>query len=90
MAIKWLFILAVVVLLGSCGRESPSPAKEPLARPVDKPIKSPVEQAKKPAPPTVDQFGLPLIIIMETPEVPKEIRGPFRPIPEEPKQTAKP
>ncbi len=36
-----------------------------------------------------DDFGLPLVIDLKAPEVPKEIRGPSPPIKEEPKQPPK-
>lgn len=46
--------------------------------------------AKAPAPAReTDDFGLPLVIVMEAPEVPAEIRGPSPPIKEEPEDTSK-
>jgi len=92
---RWLSLTIVVVLLGGCASDSvpPSPVNSPPAvkkpsqtaaeRPAAQPARWPGE---KPAnPPKVDAFGLPLVIVVEMPEVPKEIRGPSPPIHDEPR-----
>ncbi len=49
----------------------------------------PPPTASKPSP-KVDAFGLPLVIVIDVPEVPKEIQGPSPPIQQEPKHSGKP
>jgi hypothetical protein len=66
----------------SSQREFPKPsqaaAEKPAAKAEKPPGAKPAESAK------VDAFGLPLVIVIELPEVPKEIQGPSPPIPDEP------
>ena len=91
----WLLSGLAVVLLGGCtsASEPPSgPAANPPAvkksvpesQPREKPnpfSKSTKGVAKKgPGDSLTDEFNLPLIINIETPEVPAEIRGPSPPI----------
>jgi hypothetical protein len=64
------------LLLGGCPHESPPPppAVPPTAFGVVPPPAVPPPTAKTPL---VDPFGLPLVIKINPPEVPKEIIGPF-------------
>ena len=64
--------------------------KPPVAHTVKKPAAEDQDTAKKPlSDRTMDDFGLPLVIVLETPEVPQEIMGPSPPIKELPKPPPK-
>jgi len=56
----WSMLASLGLLLGGCTRESPSPSS---------PFPNAVESGE------VDSFGLPLVIVIKPPEVPKEIEG---------------
>ena len=58
----------LVLLLGGCARESPPPSS---------PFPNAVESHQ------TDDFGLPLVIVIKPPEVPKGIEGPLPPVKEE-------
>jgi hypothetical protein len=75
-SIKW-FVLVVVVLWGC----SAAP-EEPTTKLGSETVR--VEKDGK-----TDAFGLPLVIVIDTPPVPKEIQGPSPPIKESPKPTPK-
>jgi len=72
---RWLSVLIASALLGGCSCES-----KPSA--VEKPIPKPVAR-------TTDDFGLPLVIHIEAPEVPVGIRGPLPPVPASKKSAPK-
>jgi hypothetical protein len=69
----WRLAVAVVVLLGGC-----SSKPEPTTQLGNERVR--VERGEG----GTDQFGLPLEIVLEPPEVPKDIRGPSPPIKETP------
>ncbi len=56
--------------------------KKPVVVTVKKPVSDPDKQSVEESPSvrTTDDFGLPLVIVIEVPEVPAEIRGPSPPI----------
>lgn len=56
--------------------------KKPVVVTVKKPVSNPDKQSVEESPSvrTTDDFGLPLVIVIKAPEVPKEIRGPSPPI----------
>ena len=58
----------LALLLGGCTRENPPPSS---------PFPNAVESGE------VDPYGLPLVIVIKPPEVPKEIAGPLPPVKEE-------
>ena len=64
----WPMLAIPALLLGGCTREPSPPPRFPNA----------VESG------LVDDFGLPLVIVIDLPKVPKEIEGPSPPIKEEP------
>ncbi len=71
-------------------KASPAVAPKPAAKP-QQPAKPPERTAeKKPVPRTTDDFGFSLIIVIEAPEVPKELLGPSPPIQEPPAPAPKP
>jgi hypothetical protein len=97
MGSRWLPVATVGLLLGGCVPQCepppsapPSPAvKEPVPTAVEKPAEKPADKQtnpveKPPAARTTDDFNLPLVIVMEAPETPPEIRGPSPPIKAEP------
>ena len=55
--------------------KAPAPAKPP-ERPAEKKLAAPPADAA----PLTDGFGLPLVIVIEVPDVPKELLGPSPPI----------
>ena len=74
---RWLFAAIAAVLLGGCSSQ-----EEPTTKLGDENVR--VEPHGK-----TDAFGLPLVIVLEPPPVPKEIQGPSPPIKETPKKGAK-
>ncbi|MBU4271678.1 MAG: hypothetical protein KKE86_06835 [Planctomycetes bacterium] len=56
--------------------------KKPVAVTAKKPVSDPDKQSVEESPSvrTTDDFGLPLVIVLEVPEAPAEIRGPSPPI----------
>ncbi len=76
MNLDLLLIVLIVALLAGCGARGSN--TETKISP-----ETPLPSAEKAAPaPERPAYGLPLDIQIETPEVPKEIRGPSPPIPE--------
>ncbi len=61
-------LVTAALSLGGCSRESPPPSP---------PAPKPAESAR------IDDFGLPLVIVMKPPEVPKQIEGPLSPATDE-------
>ena len=63
--------------------------KWPISVTVRKPVVDIDEQSpeKSASVRTMDDFGLPLVIVLKAPEVPEQIRGPSPPIKEEAKKT---
>jgi len=86
----WLLTVALAVPLCGCMSDSAPPARPPIAKPA-KTRQPPnasgkkVEKraAQKPLYRWPADFKLPLVIVIETPEVPREIRGPSPPIVED-------
>jgi hypothetical protein len=64
----WPMLAILALWCGGCARESAPPSP-----PAPKPAASS----------RVDAFGLPLVIVIKPPEVPKEIEGPLPPVKEE-------
>jgi hypothetical protein len=62
-------LAAATLLLGGCTRENPPPST---------PFPNAMQSGQ------VDDFGLPLVIVINPPAVPKEIEGPLPPVKEEP------
>lgn len=71
---KWLSLAVVVVLLCGCWSKHESPA-------VSLPRGTPAG--------LTDSFGLPLVIVIDAPEVPEAIRGPSPPMKTEQKAAPK-
>jgi hypothetical protein len=71
----------------SSQRDFQSPSQTAAEKPAAKAEKRPAAQQAASA--DVDAFGLPLVIVIEAPEAPKEIQGPSPPIPDEPKNAEK-
>ena len=88
---RWLPLTAMVLLVGGCASDTapPSPVGGPpgVSRAADLGSTS---GEKNPHSPKVDDFGLPLEIVLDVPEVPKEIEGPSPPIQPEPNGAGKP
>ena len=62
-----------------------SPVEAPAAKSAGGSAAAASKSVEKPPPArATDDFGLPLVIVLETPEVPPEIRGPSPPIQAEP------
>lgn len=89
----------MIASIGCTSRNDAPPADEkiPVVDRAKKPIiedeKEPTEKEKKPAEkeaavPT-DDFGLPLVIVMEVPEVPESISKPSPPIKDKPDEAPK-
>lgn len=77
MRVQWLLV-AMVVVLGSCS----TAAEERTGKLGDESVRV---QAKG----KTDAFGLPLVIDLQPPPVPKEIEGPSAPIKDSPKTAPK-
>jgi hypothetical protein len=77
---RWLCAAIVVVLLVGCQAKS-----EPPSEPAEK--SSIFGEASVAGPGMTDEFGLPLVIVLNPPEVPKHLLRPSRPIAEEQKTT---
>ncbi|MEN6449884.1 MAG: hypothetical protein ABFC96_05270 [Thermoguttaceae bacterium] len=66
-------------------KASSAPAAKPAVQPAEKPKARPSQPAAKkpePAEPTVDQFGFPLVIVINPPPVPPQLLKPSPPIKE--------
>jgi hypothetical protein len=74
---RWL-LAAIVVVLWGC---SASP-EEPTTKLGDEVVRVEVDGK-------TDAFGLPIVIVLDPPPVPKEIEGPSSPIKEAPKTPPK-
>jgi uncharacterized lipoprotein len=87
---KWFFAALAVATIAGCGDAGPENPSEPgrrstaAARPASTAPHGPEKPIAKGRPKTVyrttDDFGLPLVIVLEAPEAPPEIRGPSPPI----------
>jgi hypothetical protein len=77
---RWLCAAIAVVLLVGCQAKS-----EPPAEPAES--QSIFGKPSVAGPGMTDEFGLPLVIELKPPEVPKELLRPSRPIAEESKTT---
>jgi hypothetical protein len=75
---EWQLAVTAAVLLGGCPSQD-----EPTTKLGEERVR--VEAAHRDA----DEFGLPLVIVLEPPEAPKEIQGPSPPIKETPKAAPK-
>ncbi len=72
---------------GERSAHSPSAARQtPLAAAPDASASGAAAEVEPPPAPLVDDFGLPLVIVLDPPEVPEQIRDPSPPIKEEAKE----
>jgi len=75
---RWRLAVTAAVLLGGCPSQD-----EPTTKLGNENVRV------EPTDSETDPFGLPLVIVLEPPEVPKEIEGPSPPIQETPKTAPK-